>query len=98
MLRKLTWEHQAYSGLNASAAHGLSLAHLAELGCFHCNVVKSIGDEIVDNRNALLRDAGLWMNLLQNSSNVALERHWGATFAHGLWLGGFHNLLRHGVK
>ena len=98
VLRKLTRKHQANSRLNASAAHGLSLAHLTKLRSLHCNLVKHISDEVVDDCNALLRDAGLWMNLLQDFSDVRFERLRGTTLAHRGWLRGLHNLLHHCAK
>ena len=81
MLGQFTWENQADRGLNFSASNCGSLVHAAELRCFVGDLVEGISHEVVHDRNALLGNAGIWMNLLQYFINVNVVRFMRFSFA-----------------
>ena len=84
MLGQFTWENQADRGLNFSTSNCGSLVHAAELRCFVGDLVEGISHEVVHDRNALLGNAGIWMNLLQYLGDIRLEGRWRATLLHSL--------------
>ena len=72
MLGQFTWENQADRGLNFSTSNCGSLVHAAELRCFVGDLVEGISHEVVHDRNALLGDARLRVDLLHHLEDVAV--------------------------
>ena len=87
MLGQFTWKNQADCGLNFPTSNGGRLVHAAKLRSFVGDLVEGVSDEVVHDCNTLLRDTGIWMNLLQHLEDVGLEGRWRATLLHGLRCG-----------
>ena len=74
MLRQLTGQNQANSGLDVPTAQSLAFLHPAELGRLIGDLVEGIRHEVVHDGDSLLRDARVRMNLLEHLEDVRLER------------------------
>ena len=72
VLGELTWEDQADGGLDVTAVHGHALVDAAQLGGLQGDLLEGILNEVVDDGDALLGDAGLRVHLLQDLHDVGL--------------------------
>ena len=72
VLGELTWEDQADGRLDVTAVHGGALVDAAQLGGLQSDLLEGILNEIVDDGDALLGDAGLRVHLLQDLHDVRL--------------------------
>ena len=90
MLGKLTGKDKTDGRLHIAAGHGGVAVEAAQFGGFRRNLLERISDEVVDDRNSLLGDAGLRVYLLHDLEDVAVE---GSLSLAALDHGGLGNLL-----
>jgi hypothetical protein len=72
VLGELARQDEADGGLHVAAAHGRALVDAAQLGGLRGDLLERVGDEVVDDRNALLGDARLRVDLLHHLEDVAV--------------------------
>ena len=73
MLGKLARKHQTDGRLHIAAGHGGVAVDAAQLRGLRGDLLERVGDEVVDDRDALLGDARLRVHLLHDLENVAVE-------------------------
>ena len=84
MLGKLTWKDKADRGLDVAGRKRGALGDLAELTGLGRDLLEGIGHEVVHNRDTLLGDAHLRVDLLKDLEDVALVRFRSAALLRGL--------------
>jgi hypothetical protein len=70
MLGQLTWQHQAYSGLNLTRAESSLLVVSGKLSSFSGNTLKNIIDKGVHDGHALLGDTSIRVDLFEDLVDV----------------------------
>ena len=73
MLGKLTGKDKTDGRLHIAAGHGGVAVDAAQLGGLRGDLLERVSDEVVDDRNALLGDAGLRVHLLHHLEDVGVE-------------------------
>ena len=84
MLAKLTGKDQANRGLDVAKRERGALGDHAELSSFGRDLLEGIGHEVVHDRDTLLGDAHLRVDLLEDLEDVALVRLRRTALLHGL--------------
>ena len=74
VLGKLTWKDKADRGLDIAGRKRGALGDLTELASFTGDLLEGIGHEVVDDRDSLLGDTHLRVDLLEDLEDVALVR------------------------
>ena len=70
VLGELSGEEEADSGLDLSGGEGVLLVVADELGGLEGDLLEDVVDERVHDGHGSLGDAGLWVNLLEDSVDV----------------------------
>ena len=84
VLGKLTWKDKADRGLDVAGRKRGALRDLAKLTGLGRDLLEGVGHEVVNNRDTLLGDAHLRVDLLKDLEDVALVRFRSAALLHGL--------------
>jgi len=75
VFRKISWKNKTNSSLDFAWAECVTFVHVDKTSTFLCDTFENIGNKWVHNHHCLVRDADIWVNLLQN-----LEDVWGKRF------------------
>ena len=70
VLGELTWEEETNGGLDLAGGEGVLLVVAHEAGALSGDLLEHVVDEGVHDAHASLRDASLWVHLLENSVDV----------------------------
>ena len=73
MLGEFTWEEESDGGLDFTGGESMLLVVADEAGALSSNLLEDIVDERVHDAHGSLRDASLWVDLLEDSVNVDRE-------------------------
>ena len=93
VLGELTGEQQAHGGLDLPGGEGVLLVVADEAGGLAGNLLEDVVDEGVHDGHGLLGDAGLGVNLLEDTVDVD-----GESLATSVLLGGSGGLLGDGFS
>ena len=84
VLGELTREDETDGGLHIAAGHGGVAVDTAQFGGLGGDLLERVRDEVVDDRDALLGDAGLRVHLLHDLEDVGVEGTLGLAADHRL--------------